>query len=60
METIHQTEEPCDRCDVRFTFNPSTIRTLYENKLYPILLKEFIISLWPGFATGFYPVMLSN
>ena len=27
METIHQTEEPCDRCDVRFTFNPSLIRT---------------------------------
>jgi len=27
METIHQTEEPCDSYDVRFTFNPSPIRT---------------------------------
>jgi hypothetical protein len=27
METIRQTKELCDRCDVRFTFNPSRIRT---------------------------------
>src|SRR4030095_33375 len=27
MEIIRQTDEPCDRCDVRFTFNLSPIRT---------------------------------
>jgi len=60
METIRQTEGLCDRCDVRSIFNPSPIRAQYENKLYSILLKKFIFSLWPGFATGFHPVMLGN
>jgi hypothetical protein len=27
METIRRTERLCDRCDVRFTFNPTPIRT---------------------------------
>jgi len=38
METIRQTKELCDRCDVRFTFNPSRIRTYMKtNSTLPYL-----------------------
>lgn len=40
MEATRQTEEPCDSCDVRSTFNPSPIRTYMKTNSTLSYLKK--------------------
>src|SRR6266496_3013844 len=53
MEIIRQTEERCDRCDVRFTFNLSLIRTYMRINFTLSYLKNSSLLLGLAVLLGF-------